>query len=84
MYKVVSLALSQNICKQNKVSNGKFGKRKYFSTKFFTLGVEVAEIVTTSCLCNENTDRKVDKCRVLVKNYLGEKYSNRDAFGVLL
>lgn len=73
MYKVGSLALSHNIFKWNKVSNGKFRKSRYTSTKYFTLGIEVAEIPQL-CLCSESTDRKVSKCRMQVKNHLGKKH----------
>ena len=60
-------------------------KKRYSSAMYFILEVEVAEILTTLCLCNESTDRKVNTCRrQLKKQKSGKKHSNCDAFGVLL
>lgn len=74
MCKEVSLAGSHRIFKWKKVSNGKFGKKKrYSSAMYFILEVEVAEILTTLCLCNENTDRKVNTCRRQLKKIRGKK-----------
>jgi len=40
---------------------------------YFILEVEVAEIRTTLCLCNESTDRKVNTCRRQLKKNQGGK-----------
>ena len=61
------------------------GKKRYSSAMYFILEVEVAEILTTLCHCNESTERKVNTCqRQLKKNQGKKKHSNCDAFGVLL
>ena len=75
MCKEVSLAVSHRIFKWKKVSNGKFGKKTYSSAMYFILEVEVVEILTTLCLCNESTDRKVNTCqRQLKKNQGGKTF----------
>ena len=73
MCKEVSLAVSHRIFKWKKVSNGKFGKKTYSSAMYFILEVEVVEILTTLCLCNETTDRKVNTCRRQLKKNQGGK-----------
>lgn len=60
------------------------GKNRYSSAMYFILEVEVAEILTTLCLCNESTERKVNTCQRQLKKKIGGKNSNCDAFGVLL
>jgi len=60
------------------------GKNRYSSAMYFILEVEVAEILTILCLCNESTDRKVNTCQRQLKKNQGGKHSNCDAFGVLL
>ena len=59
-------------------------KNRYSSAMYFILEVEVVEILTTLCLCNESTDIKVNTCRRQLKKHRGGKHSNCDAFGVLL
>ena len=49
------------------------GRNRYSSAMYFTLEVEVPEILTTLCLCNESTDRKVNTCRRQMKKNQGEK-----------
>lgn len=49
------------------------GKKRYSSAMYFTLEVEVSEILTTLSLCNESTDRKVNMCRRQMKKNQGKK-----------
>lgn len=67
--KVGLLALSHNTFKWNKVSNGKFRQSRNSSTKNFSLGIEVAEILTTLSLYNDSTERKINKCRASEKSF---------------
>ena len=43
------------------------GKNRYSSAMYCILEVEVAEILTILCLCNESTDRKVNTCQRQLK-----------------